>query len=128
MVRLLQTSLVFLFNHQQPGNEVTELLPGRVYYVSTDQDGNFSVGKYFRVNQSTGSTTWNASSFDLSGLSSLQLGSIGAQIGEIISEFSSDGTLSANSNEKVPTEQAVKSYVDTEVKNLKGYVFWAGAI
>lgn len=110
------------------GNEVTELLPGRVYYVSTDQDGNFSVGKYFRVNQSTGSTTLNASSFDLSGLSSLQLGSIGAQIGEIISEFSSDGTLSANSNEKVPTEQAVKSYVDTEVKNLKGYVFWAGAI
>jgi hypothetical protein len=111
-----------------PGNEVTEQLPGRVYYVSTDQDGNFSVGKYFRVNQSTGSTTLNASSFDLSGLSSLQLGSIGAQIGEIISEFSSDGTLSANSNEKVPTEQAVKTYVDTEVKNLKGYVFWAGAI
>ena len=111
-----------------PGNEVTEQLPGRVYYVSTDQDGNFSVGKYFRVNQSTGSTLLNASSFDLSGLSSLQLGSIGAQIGEIISEFSSDGTLSANSNEKVPTEQAVKTYVDTEVKNLKGYVFWAGAI
>jgi len=111
-----------------PGNEVTEQLPGRVYYVSTDQDGNFSVGKYFRVNQSTGSTTLNASSFDLSGLSSLQLGSIGAQIGEIISEFSSDGTLSGNSNEKVPTEQAVKTYVDTEVKNLKGYVFWAGAI
>ena len=111
-----------------PGNEVTEQLPGRVYYVSTDQDGNFSVGKYFRVNQSTGSTTLNASSFDLSGLSSLQLGSIGAQIGEIISEFSSDGTLSSNSNEKVPTEQAVKTYVDTEVKNLKGYVFWAGAI
>ena len=111
-----------------PGNEVTEQLPGRVYYVSTDQDGNFSVGKYFQVNQSTGSTKLNASSFDLSGLSSLQLGSIGAQIGEIISEFSADGTLSANSNDKVPTEQAVKSYVDTEVKNLKGYVFWAGAI
>ena len=111
-----------------PGNEVTENFPGRVYYVSTDQDGNFSVGKYFRVNQSTGSTTLNASSFDLSGLTSLQLGSIGGQIGESITEFSSDGTLSSESNQKVPTEAAVKTYVDTELTNLKGYIFWAGGI
>ena len=111
-----------------PGNEVTENFPGRVYYVSTDQDGNFSVGKYFRVNQSTGSTTLNASSFDLSGLTSLQLGSIGGQIGESITEFSSDGTLSSDSNQKVPTESAVKTYVDTELTNLKGYIFWAGGI
>ncbi|AOV58841.1 tail fiber-like protein [Synechococcus phage S-CAM3] len=111
-----------------PGNEVTENFPGRVYYVSTDQDGNFSVGKYFRVNQSTGSTTLNASSFDLSGLTSLQLGSIGGQIGESINEFSSDGTLSSDSNQKVPTESAVKTYVDTELTNLKGYIFWAGGI
>ena len=79
------------------GNEVTEDFPGRVFYVSTDQDGNFKVGRYFRVNQATGATTLNASSFDLSGLSSLRLGSIGAQIGESINEFSSDVTLSANS-------------------------------
>ena len=111
-----------------PGNEVTENFPGRVYYVSTDQDGNFSVGKYFRVNQSTGSTTLNASSFDLSGLTSLQLGSIGGQIGESITEFSSDTTLSSSSNQKVPTENAVKTYVDTELTNLKGYIFWAGGI
>ena len=111
-----------------PGNEVTENFPGRVYYVSTDQDGNFSVGKYFKVNQSTGSTTLNASSFDLSGLTSLQLGSIGGQIGESINEFSSDGTLSSESNQKVPTEAAVKTYVDTELTNLKGYIFWAGGI
>jgi len=111
-----------------PGNEVTENFPGRVYYVSTDQDGNFSVGKYFRVNQSTGSTTLNASSFDLSGLTSLQLGSIGGQIGESINEFSSDPTLSSSSNQKVPTENAVKTYVDTELTNLKGYIFWAGGI
>jgi hypothetical protein len=94
------------------GNEVIEALPGRVYYVSTDQDGNFRIGKYFRVDQATGRATLDASAFDLSGLTSLRLGSIGAQIGEQINEFSSDGTMSGNSNLAVPTEYAVKTYVD----------------
>lgn len=95
------------------GNEVTETYPGRVYFVSTDQDGNFRVGNYFRVDQSTGRATLDASAFDLAGLTSLRLGSIGAQLGESINEFSSDGSLAGNSNTAVPTEQAVKTYVDT---------------
>ena len=95
-----------------PSNEVNEDRPGRVYYVSTDQDGNFSVGKYFKVEQSTGKATLDASAFDLSGLSSLRLGSIGAQLGAAINEFSTDGTLSQNSDEKVATQKAVKTYVD----------------
>lgn len=95
------------------GNEVEEVFPGRVYYVSTDQDGNFRVGEYFRIDQGTGRATLNASAFDLSGLTSLRLGSIGAQLGETINEFSSDVTLGGNSNEAVPTEYAVKGYVDT---------------
>ena len=68
-----------------------------------------------RVNQATGSTTLNASAFDLSGLTSLRLGSIGAQLGAQINRFSTDSTLSQNSNEKVPTQAAVKGYVDTEI-------------
>ena len=95
-----------------PGNETDEAFPGRVYYVSTDQDGNFRVGEYFRIDQATGKATLNASAFDLSGLSSLKLGSIGAQLGETINEFSSDVTMSGNSNFALPTEFAVKSYVD----------------
>ena len=95
------------------GREVTELSGGRVYYTSTDQDGDFRVGDLFRVEQSTGIATLNADAFDLSGLTELQLGSIGAQIGETINEFSTDGTLSGNSDIAVPTEQAVKTYVDT---------------
>ena len=94
------------------GNEVIEKSPGRVYYVSTDQDGNFRVGNYFRIDQATGRATLDASAFDLSGLTSLKLGSIGAQIGEQINEFSSDTTMSGNSNTAVPTEAAVKHYVD----------------
>ena len=94
--------------------EITEGFPGRVFYVSTDQDGNFRVGKYFRVNQATGSATLNASAFDLSGLVSLQLGSIGAQLGAQINEFSTDVTMSQNSNEKVPTQAAVRTYVGVQ--------------
>jgi hypothetical protein len=97
------------------GREVTETFPGRVYYVSTDQDGNFRVGSYFRVDQATGRATLDASAFDLAGLTSLRLGSIGAQLGESINEFSSDGSLSGNSNLSVPTEQAVKTYADTKI-------------
>ena len=97
------------------GQEVNEDLPGRVYYVSTDQDGNFRVGEYFRVDQATGTATLNANAFNLAGLTSLRLGSIGAQLGETINEFSSDVTLGGNSNQAVPTEFAVKGYVDNRV-------------
>ena len=35
-----------------------------------------------------------------------------------VSEFSTDGTLAGNSNTALPTEQAVKTYVDTEITGL----------
>ncbi len=114
-----------------PSREINEDYPGRIYYVSTDQNGNFRVGKYFRVNQATGSATLNSSAFDLSGLTSLRLGSIGAQLGAQINEFTTDATFAANSNEKVPTQAAVKAYVDAQIianKTTKGYVFWASSI
>jgi hypothetical protein len=95
--------------------QVGEFDTGRVFSVSTDQDGNFRVGKFFAIDQGTGRATLDASAFDLSGLTSLRLGSIGAQLGEAINEFSSDPLLTQNSNEKVPTQFAVKTYVDTEV-------------
>ncbi len=113
-----------------PTQEITEGYPGRVFYVSTDQDGNFRVGKYFRVNQATGAATLNASAFDLSGLTSLRLGSIGAQLGAQINEFTTDVTFSQNSNEKVPTQAAVKYYVDLNddlvIENSKMYTYFIG--
>ena len=100
------------------GNEVVELFPARVFYVSTDQDGNFRVGEYFKVDQATGRATLNANAFDLSGLTSLKLGSIGAQLGELVNEFSSDETLSGNSNTAVPTEKATKQYFTKVSSNV----------
>ena len=87
--------------------------PGRVYYVATDELGNFYVGDYFQVDQATGQVTLDASAFNLTGLQSLRLGSLGGLIGASVNEFSTDGTLSQNSDTKVPTQQAVKTYVDS---------------
>lgn len=100
-----------IVDSQQTG----EFNNGRVFAVSTDQDGNFRVGKFFKIDQGTGQATLDASSFDLSGLSSLRLGSIGAQLGEAINEFSSDVLLSQNSNEKVPTQAAVRAFVAAQI-------------
>jgi hypothetical protein len=85
---------------------------GRVFYVTTDQDGNFRVGDYFKVEQSTGRATLSSEEFDLTGLNELQLGSVRAgKKGATVDEFSTDGTMADNSDTAVPTEKAVVTYV-----------------
>ena len=71
------------------------------------------VGDQFKVDQATGNVTLDASAFNLSGLESLRLGSVGGLIGASIGEFSTDVTMSQNSDTKVSTQKAVKTYVDT---------------
>ncbi len=93
------------------GNETNVYGPGKVFFVSTDQGGNFRVGEFFSVDQLTGRATLDASAFNLSGLTELRLGAIGGQIGESISEFSADQTMAGNSNSACPTEYAVRGYI-----------------
>ena len=64
------------------GNETNTFGPGKVFFVSTDQGGNFRVGQFFSVDQLTGRATLDASAFNLSGLTELRLGAIGGQVGE----------------------------------------------
>jgi hypothetical protein len=98
-------------------NETKEDLPGRVYYVSSDQDGNFRVGEFFTVEQATGTATLDASAFNLAGLASLRLGTLGAELGVAINEFSADKTLGGDfaRDSAVATQLAVKTYVDNSV-------------
>jgi hypothetical protein len=108
-------------------NEKQSLNNGRVFYVSTDQDGNLSVGDLFQVNQATGSASLNVSSFNLSGLNSLQLGG-----GATVSQFSTDGTLSSNSDTIVPTQKAIRTYISSQLgsgsNNLQVNVLQAGKV
>ncbi|WP_420576426.1 tail fiber domain-containing protein [Ekhidna sp.] len=45
-------------------------------------------------------------------------GTLGLASGTTVNEISIDGTLSDNSDDALPTEQAVKTYVDTEVSDI----------
>jgi hypothetical protein len=101
----------------QPADQADEVEfsdGGRVYWTSSDQGGDFRVGDLFRIQQATGIATLNADAFDLSGLTELQLGSIGAQLGATINEFSTDEAMSGNSNNAVPTENAVVGYIQRD--------------
>ena len=93
------------------GNETNVFGPGKVFFVSTDQGGNFRVGQFFSVDQLTGRATLDASAFNLSGLTELRLGAIGGQVGEAINEFSSDPFMSGESNSACPTEAAVVGFL-----------------
>jgi len=101
----------------QPADQADEVefnTGGRVYWTSSDQGGDFRVGDLFRIQQATGIATLNADAFDLSGLTELQLGSIGAQLGATINEFSTDEAMSGNSNNAVPTENALVGYIQRD--------------
>ena len=109
----------------QPADQDDEIIEedgGRVYWVSTDQQGDFRVGDLFKIEQATGTATLNADAFNLSGLSELKLGSIGAELGASVNEFSTDETLAGNSNNAVPTENAVLGYLTRDKAGVGAWV------
>jgi len=100
------------FFQAAPENEVLEVEGGRVFYVSTDQDGNFRTGELFGVDQATGIVTISAEFFDLDGLSELSLGGVRlGGSGAVVSEFSTDPTFSADSNNIIPTQKAIATFL-----------------
>ena len=100
----------------QPFNEVVEAGGGRVFYTSTDQNGNFRVGEQFKVEQSSGIVTLSADFFQLEGLTELALGGVvlGGS-GAVIREFSTDVTMAANSDNIVPTQKAIIAYIQSRI-------------
>ena len=102
--------------NRAPENEVYYRGGGRVFYTSTDQDGNFRVGELFAVDQATGVVTISADYFDLGGLTELRLGGIRVGgTGVVIREFSTDATFAADSNNVVPTQKAIKAYIGRRI-------------
>jgi hypothetical protein len=93
-------------NPYNAANEVVERGVGRCFYVTTDQFGNFSVGPYFRVDQGTGTVTFAAA------IALSNLDGIGFKRGVPVSEFSVDSSFSDNATDTVPTENAVRTYID----------------
>jgi hypothetical protein len=99
-----------------PQDQAVEVDFGRVFYTSTDQDGNFRVGSLFAVEQATGIVTLSASQFGLTGLETLSLGGIavgGASV--VVRQFSTDSSFIANSNNIIPTQRAIKAYLESRL-------------
>ena len=86
-------------------NEVSERGKGRVFFASTDQDGFFRVGKFFSVDQGTGTVTFAAS------IAISNLDGLGFKQGVRITEFSNDDTMSDKSPDAVPTEFAAEAFL-----------------
>ena len=86
--------------------EVRELNKGRVFFVTTDQDGTFNVGYLLEVRQSDGTINLNAP-VALSNLPSIKL-----QKGQLIDNFSSDPSMTGELNSTVPTERAIVQFVE----------------
>jgi hypothetical protein len=99
-----------------PENETVDSDGGRVFFTSTDQDGNFRVGGLFNVEQATGVATLNADAFNIAGLNELQLGSVAlGGAGASINEFSTDPFFTADSDSIVPTQRAIKAYIASQI-------------
>jgi hypothetical protein len=88
-------------------NEVQEIGRGRVFYSSTDQDGNFKVGKYFQVDQGTGQVTFSAS-LSITGIDGLGF----SRGGVTVKEFSPSEDMGNVASDTVPTQSAVVAYVN----------------
>ena len=89
-----------------PSQQILEETVGRVFYVSTDENGIFRVGRFFTVDQGTGTVTFS-SSIALSNLSGL-----GFKKGVVITEFSTDATMQANATDVVPVQSATRAFID----------------
>jgi hypothetical protein len=99
-----------------PNNETVENNGGRVFFTATDQDGNFRVGDLFSIEQSTGIATLNADAFNISGLQELNLGNVTLGGGSAtVTEFSTDPFFTADSDNIVPTQRAIKAYIASQI-------------
>ena len=105
--------------------EVVMIEPGKVFAVTIDNRGNLKVGRFFRVDQLTGAVTIDANQFSLSGLSSIgPFRRNGVPVGIVINEASDNETLLNSQGlpgrDTVPSQQAVKTYVDTRTIAASG--------
>jgi len=103
-------------NDPNQANETVASNGGRVFFTATDQDGNFRVGDLFSIEQATGVATLNADAFNIAGLQELSLGEVtlGGNSASI-TEFSTDPFFTANSDTIVPTQRAIKSYIEAQI-------------
>ena len=116
--------------------EIVRTAPAKIFFTSSDHLGNQKIGDFFSVNQSTGSVKLDAKNFDLSRISTLgPFIREGVAQGVTMREVSASTNLVASTGQPdgstVPTQTAVKGYVDTRAVPLTGgtvgsFLRWTG--
>jgi hypothetical protein len=91
---------------RQISHETLDEGVGRCFYVSTNQDGIFRVGRFFSVDQGTGTVTFSAK------ISLSNIEGFGVSRGVVVNEFSSDSSMTNNAADSVPVQSAVRGYID----------------
>ena len=96
-------------NPSIPANSLKQILEegvGRVFYVSTDENGIFRVGSFFAVDQGTGSVSISQD-IALTNVSGLQF-----QRGVLVTNFSSDSKMTENASDIIPVQSAIRNFID----------------
>jgi hypothetical protein len=107
--------------------EVTQIAPGKVFYVTIDNIGNLTIGSFFAVNQLTGEVTINANSFNLSGLNAIgPFKRNGVPVGVVLQEVSNNTALINSQGiygeDTAPTQYAVQQYVSVISSSLSSRI------
>lgn len=112
-------------NQVRDGETTSEFYPGRVYYVTIDNSGDFNVGPYFSVNFIDGSVKLNANAFELTNL--VKIGPFrrnGVSVGTYANEISYDPSMTHLVNaadydmHTIPTQSAVRGYFEQIKSNV----------
>ena len=104
-----------------PAKERVELNGGRVFGATINELGDFEVADgVFEIDGTTGSATINTNEFNISGLNFIGpfsrnggFSTVGVQLREVSANTSLISSTGAPDGNTVPTQDAVKNYVDT---------------
>ena len=102
-------------------NQRVELNNGRVFGATINEKGDFEIGDgTFSIDGTTGSATINTSEFNISGLNFVGpfsrnggFSTVGVQLREVSDNTSLIASTGTSDGNTVPTQNAVKDYVDT---------------
>ncbi len=110
-------------------NQRVELNNGRVFGATINEKGDFEIGdNTFSIDGTTGSATINTSEFNISGLNFVGpfsrnggFSTVGVQLREVSDNTSLIASTGASDGNTVPTQNAVKAYVDANSSTNLSY-------
>jgi hypothetical protein len=106
-------------------NEITETNYGKIFFSTLSDSGIFKIGDVLEINQLTGTSTIDASNFNLSNISALgPLIRNGVPVGVQLKEISNNSSLISSTgftdDYTAPTQTAIVQYLENNYLNLAG--------